>query len=107
MAQKTVVTVVCDLPHDGEIKGTESVSFGFDGNAYEIDLCEAHSSELRRKVDAFADHVRRVTGASRRRDAHCPSTPQLDERQRSRHNRDGAATSDPPWLHSVRLALVV
>ena len=43
MAQKTVVTVVCDLPHDGEVEGTESVSFAFDGNAYEIDLCGPHS----------------------------------------------------------------
>ena len=39
MAQKTVVTVVCDLPHDDEVEGSESVSFAFDGNAYEIDLC--------------------------------------------------------------------
>jgi hypothetical protein len=69
MAQKTVVTVVCDLPHEGEIEGTESVSFGFDGNAYEIDLCETHSKELREKVGAFADHARRVTGAARRRKA--------------------------------------
>ena len=54
MAQKTVVTVVRDLPHEGEIEGTELVSFGFDGNAYEIDLCETHSKELREKVGAFA-----------------------------------------------------
>jgi len=69
VAQKTVVTVVCDLPHDGEVEGTESVSFAFDGNAYEIDLCETHSKELREKVGAFADHARRVTGAGRRRKA--------------------------------------
>ena len=34
MAQKTVVTVVCDLPHDGEVEGTETVSFAFDGAAW-------------------------------------------------------------------------
>jgi len=66
MAQKTVVTVVCDLPHDDEVEGTESVSFAFDGNAYEIDLCGPHSKELREKVGAFADHARRVTAAGRR-----------------------------------------
>lgn len=69
MAQKTVVTVVCDLPHDGEIEGTESVSFAFDGNAYEIDLCEPHSKELREKVGAFADHARRASAGGRRRKA--------------------------------------
>ncbi|MDR2983450.1 MAG: Lsr2 family protein [Nocardiopsaceae bacterium] len=67
MAQRTVVTVVCDLPHDGEVKGTESVSFAFDGNAYEIDLCELHGKELREKIGAFADHARRATAATRRR----------------------------------------
>jgi hypothetical protein len=69
MAQKTVVTVVCDLPHDGEIEGTESVSFGFDGNQYEIDLCEPHSKELREKMGAFADHARRISAGGRRRKA--------------------------------------
>ena len=38
MAQKTVVTVVCDLPHDGEIEGSETVSFAFDGTGYELSL---------------------------------------------------------------------
>ncbi len=46
MAQKTVVTVVCDLPHDGEIEGTETVSFAFDGTAYEIDVCSTHAKDL-------------------------------------------------------------
>jgi hypothetical protein len=69
MAQKTVVTVVCDLPHAGEVEGTESVSFAFDGNAYEIDLCESHSKELREKVGAFADHARKVAAGGRRRKA--------------------------------------
>ena len=67
MAQRTVVTVVCDLPHDGEVEGSESVSFAFDGAAYEIDLCGAHSKELREKIGVFADHARRGTTASRRR----------------------------------------
>ncbi len=66
MAQKTVVTVVCDLPHDGEVDGTESVSFAFDGNAYEIDLCGPHSKELREKIGAFADHARRAAAGGRR-----------------------------------------
>ena len=67
MAQRTVVTVLCDLPHDNEVEGTESVSFSIDGHAYEIDLCGPHVKEIREKVAAFADHGRRVVGGRRRK----------------------------------------
>ncbi len=49
MAQKVKVTVVCDLPHDGEVEGEETVSFSFDGTAYEIDVCAKHAKELQRQ----------------------------------------------------------
>jgi hypothetical protein len=65
MAQKVKVTVVCDLPHDGEVEGQETVQFSFDGNAYEIDLCSKHAKELREKVGQYADHA--SAGGGRRR----------------------------------------
>ena len=58
MAQKVQVLLVCDL-HDGEVEGTETVTFGLDGSSYEIDVCDSHGSQLR---DAFAP----VVGAARR-----------------------------------------
>ena len=58
MAQKVQVLLVCDL-HADEVEGTETVTFGLDGSAYEIDVCAAHGVELR---DAFASYV----GAARR-----------------------------------------
>jgi hypothetical protein len=67
MAQKTVVTVVCDLPHDGEIEGNETVSFAFDGTAYEIDVCSAHAKELNDLFGGYTSHARRVSAATRRR----------------------------------------
>jgi hypothetical protein len=67
MVRKTVVTVLCDLPHDNEVERTESVSFAVDGNAYEIDLCGPHSKEMHEKIGAFADHARRVVTSGRRR----------------------------------------
>ena len=67
MAQKTVVTVLCDLPHDSDVAGTESISFGVDGNAYQIDLCAPHSEEFGKNVGAFAEHARRVLVGGRRR----------------------------------------
>jgi Lsr2 len=72
MAQKTVVTVVCDLPHDGEIEGNETVSFGFDGASYEIDVCSAHAKELHDTFAVYAVHARRASsapGGGRRRKA--------------------------------------
>lgn len=50
--------LVCDL-HDDEVEGVETVAFGLDGSAYEIDVCEEHAAALR---DAFAPFV----GAARR-----------------------------------------
>jgi hypothetical protein len=69
MVQKTVVTVVCDLPHDTEVEGTETVSFSFDGTAYEIDVCTSHAKELHDKFSGYADSARKVSGgaAARRR----------------------------------------
>ena len=62
MAQKTVVTVVCDLPHDGEVEGTETVSFAFDGTSYEIDVCATHAKDLREKFGKYVERARRVAG---------------------------------------------
>jgi hypothetical protein len=67
MVQKTVVTVVCDLPHDGEIEGNETVSFSVDGTAYEIDVCSTHAKELHHSFSSYVEHARRVSGGGRRR----------------------------------------
>ena len=69
MAQKVKVTVVCDLPHDGEVEGEETVQFSFDGAAYEIDVCAKHAKELRDKVSPFVDHARKASTVGRRRRA--------------------------------------
>jgi hypothetical protein len=67
MVQKTVVTVVCDLPHDGEVEGNETVSFALDGTAYEIDVCSAHAKELHDSFAGYIEHARRVAGGAARR----------------------------------------
>jgi hypothetical protein len=53
MAQRVQVLLVCDL-HEGDVEGTETITFGLDGVSYEIDVCDAHAGELR---DAFATYV--------------------------------------------------
>ena len=67
MVQKTVVTVVCDLPHDGEVEGNETVSFALDGAAYEIDVCSAHAKELHGSFAGYIEHARRAVGGAARR----------------------------------------
>ncbi|MGD0685010.1 MAG: Lsr2 family protein [Streptosporangiaceae bacterium] len=70
MARKITTTVVCDLPHDDEVVSKETVSFSFEGSAYEIDVCSAHAKELQDKFSAYTAHARRAgTGAARRRRA--------------------------------------
>jgi hypothetical protein len=88
MAQRTVVTVLCDLPHDNEVEGTESISFTIDGHAYEIDLCAPHGKEIREKVGVFANHGRKVTGGGRRR-----KTRSGRSRERNSDIREWARTS--------------
>lgn len=93
MVQKTVVTLVCDIPHDGEVDGTESVSFAFDGSAYEIDLCGAHSKEIREKLTAFADYARKSAPAARIRRARVSAGRDSAE-VRAWARQEGYAVSD-------------
>src|SRR3954463_7668021 len=69
MAQRVQVILVCDL-HEGEVEGTETITFGLDGSAYEIDVCEAHGKELRDAYAPFVGAARRAgrtTGGGQRR----------------------------------------
>ncbi|WP_084533813.1 histone-like nucleoid-structuring protein Lsr2 [Nocardia fusca] len=63
MARKVVVTVIDDV--DGSSAAAETVSFGIDGVAYEIDLSEANARELRAGLDKWIPHARKIGGRSR------------------------------------------
>lgn len=67
MAQKVTVTLVDDL--DG---GTaeETVEFGLDGVAYEIDLSNNNANKLR---DSLADYIQNARKAGGRRKASAPA----------------------------------
>ncbi|UKA55151.1 Lsr2 family protein [Arthrobacter sp. FW305-BF8] len=57
--RKTVVILEDDL--DGS-EATETVRFAVDGTEYEIDLNEAHATELRQAFSRFADAARKTSG---------------------------------------------
>lgn len=62
MAQKVSVTYACDYD-DKEIPDGQqrSITFGLDGQEYEIDLCVKHSEKFTQMVGKFAEHARRGT----------------------------------------------
>jgi hypothetical protein len=59
MAKKTVVLLEDDI--DGS-EASETISFALDGSEYEIDLSEAHASELREALARFSNAGRKVAG---------------------------------------------
>ena len=59
MAKKTVVLLEDDI--DGS-EASETISFALDGSEYEIDLNEAHASELREALARFSNAGRKVAG---------------------------------------------
>jgi hypothetical protein len=61
MAQKVQVLLVDDL--DGS-EATETVAFGLDGAAYEIDLSSGNANKLRKELEAYVEHARKATGAA-------------------------------------------
>src|SRR5690242_1999166 len=62
MAQKVTVTLVDDL--DGT-EAEETVEFGLDGAAYQIDLSEDNAERLREALAEYVDHARRSGGRKR------------------------------------------
>lgn len=98
MAQRVQVLLVCDL-HDGEVEGSETVSFALDGTSYEIDLCEEHAAALRDDVAPYVGEGRRAgrqAGATARRSgrpARAPGTPAATDKERTVAIREWARTS--------------
>lgn len=86
--------LVCDL-HDDEVEGVETVAFGLDGAAYEIDACEEHASALR---DAFASYV----GAARRAGRPAPSAAGRKGQGRAKPASGGAGSGGKERVQEIR-----
>ncbi|MPY12142.1 Lsr2 dimerization domain-containing protein [Arthrobacter bussei] len=63
MAQKVKIILIDDI--DGG-EADETVRFGLDGVQYEIDLSEAHASELREALAAYVGAARRSNQTKQR-----------------------------------------
>jgi hypothetical protein len=64
MAQKVQVLLVDDL--DGS-QADETVTFGLDGVAYEIDLSSANAAKLRDELAPYVVHARKASSSPARR----------------------------------------
>jgi Lsr2 len=65
MAKKVTVTLIDDF--DGEAAADETVEFGLDGVAYEIDLSTKNATKLRGDLKKWVEAGRRVGGRRRGR----------------------------------------
>jgi nucleoid-associated protein Lsr2 len=63
MAQKVHIVLEDDI--DGS-EATQTVAFGLDGTAYEIDLNDKNAAALRDALATYVGHGRKVSGGSRR-----------------------------------------
>jgi hypothetical protein len=64
VAQQIQVTLVDDV--DGS-EAAETVSFSFEGKAYELDLSEKNAKKLRKALEPFVAAARRAGGGGRGR----------------------------------------
>ncbi len=65
MAQKVQVLLTCDLDEE-EVEAAETVTFGFDGSSYAIELCNTHLDEFNEWMQGYIGAARRADGPRRR-----------------------------------------
>jgi nucleoid-associated protein Lsr2 len=79
MAKKVTVTLVDDF--DGEGAADETVEFGLDGVAYEIDLSTKNATKLRNDLKQWVEAGRRVGGRRRGRSSSARGRGAIDREQ--------------------------
>ncbi|MFI5610395.1 Lsr2 family protein [Amycolatopsis sp. NPDC051903] len=102
MAQKVLIEMLDDI--DGSL-ASQTVQFGMDGVAYEIDLSDGNAAALREELAGYIAAGRRVGGRKTRTVAERPAAATTADRERSRAIRawaleNGYAVSDRGRLAS-------
>lgn len=88
MAQNVTVVLIDDIDQS---KAAETVRFGVDGSAYEIDLSAKHASELRSMIGRYIKVARRAQSAPARARQKPSSRPRTQiDREQSRRIRSWA-----------------
>ena len=74
MAKKTSVIITDDIGGSG---GAATVTFGYEGVHYEIDLSAKNRAKLEKAFAPYVEHGRRVVPVRRRASAR-PASPRID-----------------------------
>jgi hypothetical protein len=94
MAREVIVRLVDDI--DPNVEADETVSFGIDGENFEIDLSSEHATALREALATYVAHARRAKVS--RRSSHGKPSPQqdreLNQKIREWARERGAKVSD-------------
>lgn len=93
MVKKVTVTLVDDIDN---VPADETVSVGLDGTWFEIDLSASNAAELRKVMDQWIVHARKVTTRSTnggQAGASTPRTRGAADRARSAAIREWARTA--------------
>jgi hypothetical protein len=95
VAQRVSVTYACDYD-DKEIPDGQqrSITFGLDGQEYEIDLCAKHSEKFTELVGKFAEHARRGTARTVKRKRRTAANRQRSAEIRAWAKESGMEVSD-------------
>jgi hypothetical protein len=95
VAQRVSVTYACDYD-DKEIPDGQqhSITFGLDGQEYEIDLCAKHSEKFNEVVGKFAEHARRGTARVTKRKRRTAANRQRSAEIRAWAKESGMEVSD-------------
>jgi hypothetical protein len=95
VAQRVSVTYACDYD-DKEIPDGQqrSLTFGIDGQEYEIDLCAKHSERLAEAMGKFAEHARKAAMRGTRRRRRTSANRQRSAEIRAWAKRTGLDVSD-------------
>jgi hypothetical protein len=82
MAQKVLTTLIDDVTGEEITSGGETVTFGLDGVAYEIDLSEQNAAEFRQLFEQYKNAGRRTGGSSNKAKSRGGrGTPKIDPAQ--------------------------
>lgn len=60
MAQKVLVTVSCDLPHDQDTNADRTIRFSIDGAHYELDACTPHAEDWEADMGGYTAAARKT-----------------------------------------------
>jgi hypothetical protein len=95
VAQKVSVTYACDYD-DKEIPSGQqrSLTFGLDGQDYEIDLCVKHSERFRELIGGFARHARKATNRGQKRRRRTAANRRRSAEIRAWAKKNGIPVSD-------------